>query len=117
MRVGELVAERFEIVEACAAGAQAKIYRAIDRENHTNVALKVVDGPRDRSRFLREAKILAGLDHPAVVRYVAHGEIGPDAAFLAMEWIDGEDLAKRLTRGPLGVTESIALVTRIGDAL
>src|SRR5438128_1060036 len=117
MRVGDVIAARFEIVAAGGAGAHGSIYRARDREAGEDVALKVVGDARDHRRFVREAQVLRALDHPAIVRYVAHGDIESDGAFLAMEWIEGEDLAARIARGPLGVAQSIALVTRIAAAL
>ena len=47
------------------------------------------------ARFAREAEVLSELHHPGIVRYVAHGRTEPGRPFLAMEWLDGEDLAAR----------------------
>ncbi len=47
--------------------------------------------------------------HPNVVRYVAHGTGDDGSPFLAMEWLDGEDVAQRLARGPLAVAEVVEL--------
>ena len=55
----------------------------------------------DAARFQREANVLATLRHPGIVRYVAHGRAESGEPYLAMEWLEGEDLAERLARGPL----------------
>ena len=47
--------------------------------------------------------------HPAIVRYVAHGVAEAGEHFLAMEWLEGEDLATRLERQPVTVAEAVAL--------
>ena len=61
------------------------------------------------ARFAREVAVLADLEHPGIVRYLAHGDAAPDAPFLAMEWLDGEDLAQRLRRLPPTMAESLAV--------
>src|SRR5205814_2336371 len=66
----------------------------------------------DANRFAQEAVVLAELSHPAIVRYVAHGKTPDGALFLAMEWLDGEDLSERLARSPLTIEESLALLRR-----
>jgi hypothetical protein len=93
-----------------------EVHRARDRATGAVVALNRLTDLRARDRFAREAEILARLDHPRVVRYVAHGEdeLGP---WLAMEWLDGETLAARLRRGPLGPDETLALATAAAEAL
>jgi eukaryotic-like serine/threonine-protein kinase len=119
MRSGEVVGERFEIEELAGAGAMGSIFRAIDRVNGERVALKTLraDAPSVADRFAREARILAELSHPAIVRYVAHGPMPGGALFLAMEWLEGEDLQKRLKRAGLTIAETVALATRTAGAL
>jgi hypothetical protein len=51
--------------------------------------------------------VLAELQHPGIARHVAHGATEDGRHYLAMEWLDGEDLAARLRRGPLGVEDSL----------
>ncbi len=95
------------------------VYRALDTTTRSLVALKVLSGRHDEhdaERFAREAEALAQLDHPAIVRYVSHGETD-EGRFLAMEWLDGEDLAARLKRAPLTMRESVRLGRRIATAL
>ncbi|WP_437682582.1 serine/threonine-protein kinase [Sorangium sp. So ce131] len=95
------------------------VYRAYDRVVGAPVALKIV---RLRSavqaeRFEREAALLAALVHPGIVRYIAHGSTPDGDRYLAMEWLEGEDLAARLARRVLPAGEGIALARRAADAL
>jgi len=111
-----LVADRFEILAHAGAGGMATVYRARDRATGAIVALKVLAAALERERFVQEADLLARLEHPNIVRYVAHGATA-DGAFLAMEWLEGESLAARLKRGALGVDEALAVCARVAAAL
>jgi len=130
---GEIVAGRFEILERVAAGGMGAIYRARDRHTGEPVAIKVLEQCVEGSleRFEREALILADLRHASIVRYVAHGALvkandtrspRPEwlqagGVFLAMEWMDGEDLSERLKRGPLGPEGAILVAEQVAAAL
>ena len=63
----------------------------------------------ERARFEREAQALAQIQHPDVVRYVAHGHTREGSPYLVMEWLEGEDLRSRLSRGTLSVHETVRL--------
>jgi len=93
------------------------VYRAQDLQTQRPVALKLLDPDYDRPRFEREVEVLAELVHPRIVRYVAHGVIGTDRAFLAMEWLEGEDLAARLHRGGPTLRESLRLIRDLASGL
>ncbi|XXX81773.1 protein kinase [Sorangium sp. So ce134] len=115
----EVVAGRFVLEGEAAAGGMGTVYKAHDRLGGASVALKIV---RLRSaiqveRFEREAALLAALVHPGIVRYVAHGSTPEGDRYLAMEWLDGEDLAARLARRVLPASEGLSLVRRAADAL
>lgn len=118
--VGPLAA-RFRIDALIGEGGMSRVYRAIDERTGAPVALKLL---LDRgatahgdARFLREAELLAQLDHPAIVRHVDHGRLPDGTDYLAMEWLAGEDLAVRLRSGRLGVAETIRLLGRAAEAL
>src|ERR1700690_4162740 len=117
MQAGYVIAERFEIEARAGAGGMATVYRARDRTTGNVVALKLLGALAERERFVREAEMLARLDHPNIVRYVAHGELEDGVAFLAMEWLEGENLAARLKRESLSVEDALVLCVRIGRAL
>jgi len=95
------------------------IYRATDGLSGQPVALKLLhsEGPESLQRFSREAAVLSALHHPGIVSYVAHGTTPDGRPFLAMEWLEGEDLAQRLARQPLSLEESLALLRQASDAL
>ncbi len=119
MNSGELVAGRFEIERLAGQGGMSTVYRAIDRSDGPGraVALKVLHAGRsDEERFVREAEILALLDHPAFVRYVDFGRAG-GRYYLATEWLEGYDLAERLRQGPLTLAGGLELAERLAGAL
>ncbi|WP_437915392.1 protein kinase [Sorangium sp. So ce302] len=116
---GRLLAGRFEVVELAGTGGMGAVYRAVDRASGDVVAVKLL-GDLDAqaaARFGHEARALATLDHPHVVRYVTHGVAPTGEPYLAMEWLAGESLSIRLSRRPLDVEESVALVRAVADAL
>lgn len=115
-----MIAGRFELRALVAAGGMGTVHQAVDRQSGQSVALKLmgeVGGVEAGERFKREARLLAELDHPTVVRFVDAG-VEPDGRlYLAMEWLEGEDLAKRLRRGPLGVAAAVGVARRIAEGL
>ncbi len=117
MGPGDVVAERFAIEREAGAGGMGCVYQATDRQTGVVVALKVMLGLKHADRFAREAVALASLRDEAIVGYVDHGVTGDGTAWLAMEWLDGEDLADHLARGPLPVADARALVMRVACAL
>lgn len=119
MDVGFVIADRFEIETLVGAGGMGRVYRALDRLTGQSVAVKflsVTSGGMSE-RFQREARLLASLQHPGIVRYIAHGTAGTGEKYLAMEWVEGEELARRLRRSGLSLDESLALARRVADAL
>jgi hypothetical protein len=96
------------------------VYRAQDLFTGQTVALKLLgsaSSPETRRRFSREAELLASLRHPGIVSHVAHGITAEGQPFLAMQWLEGEDLARRLSRQPMGLAETLALLHRAAEAL
>ncbi len=113
-----MIASRFELLAFVGEGGMGAVYRAQDRQSGESVALKHVLLGRDgEQQFYREARALSGLDHPAIVRYVAHGSIAPGEHYLAMEWLEGETLRARLDRAALTLEETIDLTRRAAGAL
>ena len=118
MKTGDVVAGRFVVEELIGSGGMGDVHRVLDRTTGAHVALKSLrTRSGDAERFLREAQILAELSHPAIVRHVANGVSADGELYIAMEWLEGEDLEKRLARAPTTVAESLALVTRVAEAL
>jgi tetratricopeptide (TPR) repeat protein len=117
MHPGQIVAERFELLALAGAGGMGEVFRARDASTGELCALKVLHGRfADQERFAREARLLSELHHPGIVRYVASGAAG-GSRFLAMEWLEGEDLEALLGRRRLSTAESLELVRRAAEAL
>lgn len=115
---GTTIAQRFVIEARAGAGGMGTVYRARDEQSGDTVALKLLDTAAVvGERMGREAIVLASLDHPAIVRYVAHGTASNGQRFLAMEWLDGEDLEALLVRRKLSVAEALSLAGRVASAL
>jgi tetratricopeptide (TPR) repeat protein len=121
LAAGTLVAGRFEIELPVGSGGMGAVYRARDHEGGRTVALKLIHrtagSAQDLERFGREATLLAELRHPGIVAYVAHGQTPDGQLFLAMEWLEGHDLGRRLPEGPLSLGESLVLLRRVAEAL
>ncbi len=112
------------VVEALhAEGGSASVYRARRGERGEHVALKVLrseflGAAETLARFEREAETIAGLDHPHIVKVLAHGELATRQPWLAMEWLDGESVDRWLAaRGPLTALEALSVLEQVGGAL
>ncbi len=117
---GTTLADRFCIESLAGRGGMGSVYRATDLHTRRPVALKLlhaVTSPEAAYRFKREAVLLAELHHPAIVSYVAHGTTAEGQPFLVMEWLEGEDLAHRLLRQPLSLSETLSLLRRAAEGL
>ena len=109
----------FRVERPLGAGSMGMIYEGRDPDGQ-RVAIKLMRGglgESGRVRFQREARLLAGLDHAAIVACRDHGFLPDGRPYLVMEWLAGEDLATRLRRGPLSIDETIDLALRIASAL
>lgn len=109
------------IASRIGAGGMGEVWKAHDTRLDRSVAIKVLpaalaDDPQLRLRFEREAKSISQLNHPHICTLHDVGrESGHD--FLVMELLEGENLAERLGRGALPLTEAIRLGGQIAEAL
>src|SRR5262245_14060802 len=109
----------YEIVAPIGAGGMGEVYRARDTKLNREVAIKVLPpifGADAEVRFEREAQLLASLNHPNIAHVHGFEEANGTRA-IAMELVEGEDLAQRLSRGLLPVPEALAIAKQIADAL
>ena len=118
---GAVVAKRFAIEKVAGSGGMGTVFRARDTRSDEWVALKVmhqVSTPdHDEQRFLREARVLFELRHPGIVSYVDHGHTESGQPYLAMQWLDGEDLSQVLRRRGLKLSESLTVARQTALAL
>ncbi|HWA71474.1 MAG TPA: protein kinase [Polyangiaceae bacterium] len=118
LSAGQLLAGRFEVRGLAGVGGMGAVYRAWDRQTSALVALKLLAGQNaEEERFSREARVLAELEHPAIVRHVAHGALPDGALYLAMEWLEGTDLSETLQKHGLTIRESVELVRRAAEGV
>ena len=117
--IEQVVAGRFQLLAQAGVGGMGAVYRARDLATGATVAVKILTGRevREAQRFDQEGAILAGLVHPAIVRYITHGIADSGARYIAMEWLDGEDLATHLEREHPTIVETVALARRTAEAL
>jgi serine/threonine-protein kinase len=94
---------RFQILRLHARGGLGEVFVANDIELHREVALKQIQGrhsdhPDSRSRFLREAEITGGLEHPGIVPVYGLGHNDDGRPFYAMRFIKGDSLKEAIER-------------------
>ena len=112
--------DRYELLEAVGAGGMGIVYAAYDRQLERRVALKLLretaaDGPRRRS-LLREARAMAKLAHPNVVRVFDVGE-HEGHVFVTMEFVDGGTLREHLESEPRDFAHIASLFEGAGRGL
>jgi serine/threonine protein kinase len=103
------------------AGGMGVVYRARDSKLGRDVAIKILppaftSDPERLTRFAREARLLATLNHPHIGAIYALEDIDGIRA-LVLELIEGETLAERLAKGAIGIREALLIAHQIADAL
>lgn len=117
-----LVLGNYAILEKLGQGGMGAVFKARHTRMGRIVCLKVVNAAGRQSpavieRFRNEARTLAALSHPNIV--VAHdANESKGVPYLVMEYVDGDDLAKRVRReGPLQAAEALDVITQTASAL
>src|SRR5262249_28111926 len=110
---------RFALEAEHKRGGMGTVWKARDLRTERPVAIKILhsSAATEAQRFAREATLLADLAHGSIVGYVADGTTPDGRPYLAMEWLDGENLAERLARGPLELREALTLLGATARAL
>ncbi|MFP5289292.1 MAG: serine/threonine-protein kinase, partial [Thermoanaerobaculia bacterium] len=125
-RPGDLVADRYRLSEPLGRGGFSQVFLAFDTKLDREVALKILRSLPSRdlptlsdeqaSRFLREARMVARLDHPHIVPVYDAG-VEDGVPWIAMKRVLGEPLSQRLKAGPLPTGRAVRLLRQVGDAL
>src|SRR5436190_1626268 len=111
----------YRIESLLGAGGMGEVYLAEDTKLDRRVAIKFLPGSLEadevaKRRLIREARAAAKLDHPNICGTYEVGEDG-NRSFIVMQYIQGESLASRLQRQPLGLRESLDVAIQVADAL
>ena len=112
----------YEVIRLAGRGGMGAVYEARHKGLSRRVALKLMpphvgDAPGFAGRFRHEARLTAQLDHPGIVTVYDSGETPDGHLWYAMEFVEGEDLAARLRRGPCPTEEAVAILTGVAEAL
>ena len=111
----------YRLTEKLGEGGMGVVWKAMDSTLDREVAIKVLPpafaaDPERLARFEREARLLASLNHANIATvYSVHVLDG--VRYLTMELVPGEDLAQRIARGPVPVSEAIEIARQIAMAL
>lgn len=111
----------YRLIEPLGQGGMGVVWKARDTSLDRDVAIKLLPDHLARdatrlARFEREARSLASLNHPNIAQVYGFHELD-GRHLIAMEYVPGEDLQKRLRRGPLEIDACVALCGQIADAL
>jgi serine/threonine protein kinase len=111
----------YEILAPLGAGGMGEVYRARDPRLGRDVAVKVLPGgmadkPELLTRFQREARAVAALNHPHIVTIYSVEEAG-GVNFLTMELVDGQALDRLIPASGLPVERIVEIAGALADAL
>ncbi len=112
---------QYEITALLGQGGMATVYRARQASVDRDVAIKVIKAELAQSsdfvkRFNREARIVAALSHPHILK-IYDFAVQEDIAYLVMELLTGGSLAQALEKQPLLAEHALAILEQIGSAL
>ncbi len=111
----------YEIRSTLGAGGMGKVYRAHDTRLNRDVAIKVLReddaaSAESRTRFEREARAIAALNHPNIVAVFDFG-VEADQQYIVSELVEGESLRSLLTGKPVPVRRLLDIATQVADGL
>src|SRR5882762_5007455 len=111
----------YEVVTPQGAGGMGEVYRARDTRLDRTVAIKSLPpvfatDPERLARFEREAKLLASLNHPNIAAIYGLEDM-EGSPYLVLEFVEGETLAQRLSRGALSARETLDVGGQIASAI
>jgi two-component system LytT family response regulator len=111
----------YRVISRLGEGGMGTVYLADDTRLGRRVALKVLPAslaadPERMHRFAQEARLASALTHPNVAAIYEIGE-HQGFRFIAMEYVEGDPLSVRLSRGPLPLSELLSVGVQVADAL
>jgi eukaryotic-like serine/threonine-protein kinase len=117
----QILDDRYRLAVIIGEGGMASVYRAWDIRLERWVALKLMNAAGELSSeeeqaFLREARVVARLNHPNVVAIYDAG-MSDGRPYLVMELVEGPTLRQRIAAGPLPLEEALGILEKIAGAL
>ena len=111
----------YRILAPLGAGGMGEVYLALDTRLNRNVAIKVLPASfmadiEAQQRMLREARLIATIDHPNVCTIYEIGD-DPQQPYIVMQYVQGETLGQRMRRGRVSLSEAVELGRQITAAL
>jgi Tol biopolymer transport system component len=112
----------FRIEQELGRGGAGVVYLAQDTKLDRSVAIKslppeVKDNPKALSRFTREARVLASLNHPNIATIYDELEEAQGLTYLVLEYVPGQTLAERIAKGSLKLEEALTIALQIAEAV
>lgn len=119
-QIGDTVGD-YQIISLLGRGGMGKVFQVRNRLSDRVEAMKVIlpgheEDPDLASRFLREIKLLAGLDHPNIAALRTALQVG-SRILMIMEYVDGVNLQDKLGGGPLPLADAVDCVRQVLRAL
>ncbi|HUP61598.1 MAG TPA: protein kinase [Thermoanaerobaculia bacterium] len=120
--VPRIIEDKYVVTRLLGRGGMGSVYLATQKRLNRPVAIKVllshlVGSSSMRSRFEREARIVARLRHPAIVTIHDFGVLASGHAYLVMEYLDGDTLRKTIMAGPQSMPAMLAIIKPVGEAI
>jgi eukaryotic-like serine/threonine-protein kinase len=119
---GSILGETYELIELLGRGGMGVVWTARHLRLPKQVALKLLTPAAQASevtvaRFRREAEIASRLGHPHIVEVLDFNVLPDGVAYIVMELLKGEDLRRRLSRGPLPAEQALTVLLQVASAL
>jgi len=119
---GTILAGKYRVERVLGAGGMGTVVAAHHLQLDEKVAIKVLqpallENDEATARFLREARAAVRIKSEYVARVSDVGSLESGAPYIVMEYLEGEDLADMLTRGPLPTEQAVELVLQACEAL
>jgi serine/threonine-protein kinase len=121
--VGTVLGDAYEVTRLIGQGGMGAVYEGVQRRLGKRVAIKVMDrnlaaNTEALARFRREIDVTAKLAHPNIVQISDFGAAPTGEPYLVMEYLDGEDLERRLARvDRVSFAAAVAIVNQLASAL
>ncbi|MCI5166559.1 MAG: hypothetical protein D3903_10820, partial [Candidatus Electrothrix sp. GM3_4] len=123
LQTNELVDDRYLILKKLGKGGMSVVYRAVDKDDGKEVALKFLNPVNTLPylelvvKFRNEVKVVSKLDHPNIIKFHATGDYN-GIPYLVTEVLEGDSLAGLLKKGAkFNTNEAFALIGKVAEAL